>query len=41
MGGYGSGFQGSRKLTVEDSLCLPVAKFVKKKGTVGHGHEAL
>jgi hypothetical protein len=30
MGGYGSGFQGSRKLTVEDSLCLPVARFVKK-----------
>ena len=30
MGGYGSGFQGTRKLTVEDSRCLSVGNFTTK-----------
>jgi hypothetical protein len=34
MGGYGSGFQGARKATVEDSLCLSLATLVKKKALV-------
>jgi hypothetical protein len=31
MGGYGSGWQGSKKTTVEDSLCLSISSLVKKK----------
>jgi hypothetical protein len=35
MGGYGSGWQGSKKIAVEYALCLAVSTFVKKGGTVG------
>ena len=34
MGGYGSGWQGPKKATVEDGLWLSVTTIVKKKGTV-------
>jgi hypothetical protein len=34
MGGYGSGWQGSKKTTVEDSLCLSMAALVKKNALV-------
>lgn len=34
MGGHGSGWQGSKKTTVEDSLCLSIAALVKKKALV-------
>ena len=34
MGGYGSGWQGSKKTTVEDSLCLSISALVKKKALV-------
>ena len=34
MGGYGSGWQGSKKATVEDSLCLSLPALVKKKALV-------
>ena len=34
VGGYGSGWQGSKKTTVEDSLCLSISSLVKKKALV-------
>ena len=34
MAGLGSGWRGSKKTTVEDSLCLSIAALVKKKGLV-------
>lgn len=34
MGGYGSGWQGSKKTTVENSLCLSLPALVKKKALV-------
>ena len=34
MGGCGSGWQGSKKTTVEDSLCLSISSLVKKKALV-------
>ena len=34
MGGYGSGWQGSKKTTVEDSLSLSISSLVKKKALV-------
>ena len=34
MGGYGSGWQGSKKTTVEDTLCLSISSLVKKKALV-------
>jgi hypothetical protein len=34
MGGYGSGWQGARKATVEDSLILTAALLVRKKALV-------
>ena len=32
--GYGSGWQGSKKTTIEDSLCLSISSLVKKKALV-------
>ena len=34
MGGYGSGWQGSKKTTVEDTLCLSISSLMKKKALV-------
>jgi hypothetical protein len=34
MGGYGSGLQGSKKITVEYSLCLSISSLMRKKALV-------
>ena len=34
MGGYGSGWQGAKKVTVEDSLVLTASSLVRKKALV-------
>jgi hypothetical protein len=34
MGGYGSGWQRSKKTTVEDCLVLSMATFVRRKALV-------
>ena len=34
MGGYGSGFQGARKSTVEDGLTISISAMLKKRALV-------